>query len=82
MKRKGRGSRTTREGSFGHCFIPLKFLELNSRNWIPDLKLYHYIFFPPASHCFSQLINLQIIDSGTFALRIKLSELMKQLLDQ
>lgn len=44
VQRKVRESRTTCEESSGNGFIPLKFLELNSQNWTPDLKLYKYIF--------------------------------------
>lgn len=77
MQRKGRRSH---EETFGNGFISLKLLELNSQYWTSDLKLYNFIF--SVSSCFLQLINLQIIDSGAFALRIKLSELKKQLLDQ
>lgn len=80
MKRKGRGSRTKCEESFGNTFIPFKFLGLSSQNWLLDLKWHNDILSPLS--CFLQLINSQTIDTGTFALRIKLSELMKQLLDQ
>lgn len=79
VMRMVRGSRTKEEkrlGSSYTCKLPwIKFSELNIGSESAQL---HF----SALYCSLQFINLQIIDSGTFALRIKLSELTKQLLDQ